>query len=233
MTGPRLLVVDPRLEDTGPEGVDRVVGRWGGPWQVLRPARVPGDGPRVGDGTDADAVVVLGSAASVHDRLPWLERLADWLEPLLSGARPRPLLGLCFGHQLLAHLAGGEVGLLHADGRKEVGVSTTVVEGSRLLPGRRELRVVVSHCELVRRPPPGWRVVAHRDLVAVDGLEHPTLPVFGFQFHPEARQELALRRGLDPALVDARVHADGDAVLDAFARFAWAWATGAGERASG
>jgi hypothetical protein len=54
--------------------------------------------------------------------------------------------------------------------------------------------------------------------VPFDGLEHDTLPVFTFQFHPEARDEFVRRRGLDPHAVDARLVADSDRLLDAFRR---------------
>lgn len=218
MTAPRLMVVDPSVVSAEDEGVARVVGDWPGTTTLLRPALVPGDGPRPRDPVAADGVVVLGSAASVHDPLPWLSDLAAWLEPLVTGAAGVPVLGICFGHQLVAHLAGAEVAYLHPDRRRLVGVVETVLEGGRLLPGRHTLRVVASHREVVVAAPAGFRVTARRPGVPVDGLEHESLPVFGVQFHPEARGEFAARRGFDPAGVDDRVAADGDRLLAAFRR---------------
>lgn len=216
MKGPRLLVVDPSVVAGDDDGVARVVGDWPGTTTLLRPALVPGNGPGPHDPVAADGVVVLGSAASVHDPLPWLADLAAWLEPLVTTAAGVPVLGICFGHQLVAHLAGAEVAHAHSDRRKVLGVCQTVLEGGRLLPGRHLLKVVVSHREVVVAPPAGFRVVARRPGVAVDGLEHEQRPIFGVQFHPEARGEFAARRGLDPALVDDQVRADGDRLLAAF-----------------
>lgn len=218
MREPRLLVVDPSVVVGEEEGVARVVGNWPGTTTLLRPALVPGDGPRPHDPVAADGVVVLGSAASVHDPLPWLLDLEAWLEPLVTGNAGVPVLGICFGHQLVAHLAGAEVVYAHPDRRKCVGVAETVLEGGRLLPGRRVLKVVVSHREVVVAAPAGFHVTARRPDVPVDGIEHLQRPVFGVQFHPEARGEFATRRGLDPALVDGRVEADGDRLLAAFRR---------------
>lgn len=218
MTAPHLLVVDPSVVEAEHDGVARVVGDWPGTTTLLRPALAPGDGPRPGDPVAADGVVVLGSAASVHDPLPWLTDLAAWLEPLVTGAGGMPVLGICFGHQLVAHLAGADVAYAHPDRRKQVGVMETVLEGGRLLPGRQVLKVVVSHREVVVAAPAGFRVTARRPGVPVDGFEHESFPVFGVQFHPEARREFAARRGLDPAEVDERVHADGDRLLGAFRR---------------
>src|SRR4051812_29407875 len=48
--------------------------------------------------------ILLGSASSPTEKSPWQNKLAARLQPLL--ARGLPALGLCFGHQFLAHLAG-------------------------------------------------------------------------------------------------------------------------------
>jgi GMP synthase-like glutamine amidotransferase len=86
------------------------------------------------------------------------------------------------------------------------------------VPGRHDLRVVVSHREAVETLPHGYRVTARRPEVPIDGLEHDSLPVFTFQFHPEARREFVARRGLDPAAIDDRLVGDSDRLLDAFRR---------------
>ncbi len=56
---------------------------------------------------DFSAVVVLGSDASVHDRLRWIEREAQLVTDAVC--RQRPVLGICFGGQLLARLLGAQV----------------------------------------------------------------------------------------------------------------------------
>ena len=94
----------------------------------------------------------------------------------------------------------------------------THLEGGSLVPGRHDLRVVVSHREAVETLPHGYRVTARRPEVPIDGLEHDSLPVFTFQFHPEARREFVARRGLDPAAIDDRLVGDSDRLLDAFRR---------------
>ena len=66
----RLLVIDPSILHAEEEGVAEVLEGWPGDARVLHPALVPGDGPRPGEPFECDGVVVMGSAASVHDDRP-------------------------------------------------------------------------------------------------------------------------------------------------------------------
>jgi len=131
------------------------------------------------------AIIVLGSASSVHDNLPWQQSLATWLKSACE--RGIPTLGLCFGHQFLAHIFGGEIGYVTEDQTK--------------LKGMREIRfhqppvwwqgaptgsLTVSHREAVVKCPPHFNVMASSPAVHIDGIAHQTLPIWGFQAHPEA-----------------------------------------------
>jgi GMP synthase-like glutamine amidotransferase len=219
---PRLLIIDPSIVFPEDEGAAEAAGDWPGEVRVLRPALRMGDGPRPGDGYDADGIVLLGSRASAHDDLPWLRALGAWLLPVLRGATPLPLLGICFGHQLVAKLAGGTVGFLHEDRHAELGVRESILDGSRLLPDTRRMRVVASHGEEVKDLPPGYRVFARRPPLVTDGLEHERLPIFTVQFHPEARQSFLTRRGADPSGLDAGAIEENVRLLAAFRRLALA-----------
>jgi GMP synthase (glutamine-hydrolysing) len=215
MSRSRLLVVDPSVGYPETQGVAQVLHGWPGESRVLHPA-IEGDGPREGDGYDHGGVVLLGSRASVHDELPWLESLGGWLAPIVEGRVALPLLGVCFGHQMIAHMAGARIGFRDPERSKLVGVEETRLAGGRLLPGEHELRVVVSHREEVQSVPDGYRVTARRPNSGHDGLEHVDLPIFTFQFHPEARQDFARSSGFDPELIDERLVADSQRLLGAF-----------------
>jgi GMP synthase-like glutamine amidotransferase len=215
----RLLIVDPAMTAPETQGAREIARGWEGEVRVLQPCLRPGDGPCAGDGYDADAVVIMGSRASARDDHPWLRDLARWLAPLVDGSVERPLLGICFGHQLIARLAGGTVGFVHEDGRKESGFRDTELSGGRLLPGRHVLRVVASHFETVHALPRDYARTACRPHVAVDGFEHRTRPVFGWQFHPEAREGFALKCDLDPEGIDDQLRDDSRLILEAFRDF--------------
>jgi GMP synthase (glutamine-hydrolysing) len=214
--GSRLLVIDPSVTKAESEGTAAILAGWEGERQVVQPALRPGDGPAPGFGYQLAGVVVMGSAASPVAQIPWLQALKAWLEPVISGETELPLLGICFGHQLLAYLAGGAVGYLRSDRDKEVGCRITELSGGRLLPGRHRLQVIISHREVVHTVPPELRIVGSRPGVPIDAIEHRHLPLFGVQYHPEARADFCRDHGLDFAPVAEQIRSDGNRLLEAF-----------------
>ena len=214
---PRLWVIDPSCKVAEDQGVRRVLDGAHPDSRVFEPA-LSGDGPRPGDLPDAtvDGIVVLGSGVSVYEDHAWLSELSEWLLPWVAGEHATPLLGICFGHQLIAHLAGGSVGFLRTDRSKDVGYrETTVAVGARLAPPGR-YRVLASHREVVTDLSVGWRTVASREDVTCDGFEHDTRDVHAVQFHPEASTEFLERAGLDAGLFDDEAERTARAVLGTF-----------------
>ena len=95
-----------------------------------------------------------------------------------------PILGICYGHQLLADLAGGEVAQtdLAEFGRTDVKISPE----SLLLPDfPPELSMWMSHRDQVVSVPPGFRSVATSPGAAVAAMEDNERRFYGVQFHPE------------------------------------------------
>jgi GMP synthase (glutamine-hydrolysing) len=130
-------------------------------------------------------VIILGSAASVHDRLPWQSTLEAWLMPLID--RGVPVLGCCYGHQMLAYMFGGEIGFVREDQTKLKGVRRVEILHNDLWnTGERSL--IVTHAEMVQKLPECMRVMARSQEIAIDGFIHKTKPLFGFQAHPEATE---------------------------------------------
>ena len=97
-----------------------------------------------------------------------------------------PVLGICYGMQLIAHLQGGEV---IGAGKREYGRADLVVnEPAGLFGGfdaGEKTPVWMSHGDHVDTPPPGYCVTASSDNSPVAAFEHGELPLFGVQFHPE------------------------------------------------
>jgi GMP synthase (glutamine-hydrolysing) len=139
-----------------------------------------------------DAVVVTGSSASVADRDPWAERLGRYVRDRV--AQRRPLLGVCFGHQLLADALGGRVGSLPSRRAGYLSVSLTDDGGSHpLFEGVSDEFVSFAwHRDRVVRPPDRATVLA-RNEAGVQAFAVGDAPAFGVQFHPEVTREMGER----------------------------------------
>lgn len=103
---------------------------------------------------------------------------------LLSGEVP--VLGICYGMQLMAHVLGGRVG---GGERREYGPARiTVLQPEPLFSGLpREIDVWMSHGDRVDNPPPGYSVVAVTSGGVIAGMGDPRRRLYGVQFHPEVR----------------------------------------------
>lgn len=145
--------------------------------------------------------IVTGSGAMVTDRHDWSEATAGWLaEAARAGL---PLLGICYGHQLIAHALGGEVGW-HPAGR-EMGT----VEIERLAPSNDDplfeglperFAAQATHLQSVLRLPDEATLLARSDHDPVHAYRWRDA-VWGVQFHPEF--STTHMRGYVRARVDA------------------------------
>ena len=96
-----------------------------------------------------------------------------------------PVLGLCYGMQVLAQLAGGRV---VPASRREYGRADVKIEGGKLFKGfaaGATTPVWMSHGDHVDEPPPGWHVTASSENSPIAAIEHDELPLHAVQFHPE------------------------------------------------
>lgn len=135
--------------------------------------------------SDCAGVVISGSHAMVTDSALWMHDLEQWLhEVCMAGV---PVLGICFGHQILAKVLGGQVGT-HPAGL-ELGTVPVAIQSDvspdplwRHMPNCFEAHVV--HYQSVRRLPPEACVLAgnsHEPHQAYRWRHN----VWGVQFHPE------------------------------------------------
>ncbi|MEM2975425.1 MAG: glutamine-hydrolyzing GMP synthase [Candidatus Bathyarchaeia archaeon] len=95
-----------------------------------------------------------------------------------------PVLGLCYGHQLIAQIFGGKVGPAK---RKEFGSTYAIIDKpvGVLKDLNRKERVWMSHSDTVFTVPPEFDVLAHTQNCPVAAFKHKIRPIYGLQWHPE------------------------------------------------
>jgi GMP synthase (glutamine-hydrolysing) len=154
------------------------------------------------------AVVITGSGAMVTDRSGWIEYTAAWLRELTD--RPVPVLGICFGHQLLAYALGGTV--MNNPQGVEVGTVemhlTDAAVSDPLFTNMHDMPVQASHRQAVMELPSAAMRLATTDMDGNHAFRYGDI-FWGVQFHPEFnaaitkkyieyyRQDL-LQAGIDP-----------------------------------
>jgi len=176
-------------------------------------------------------IIVTGSPLSVVDQATWMEDLGEDL--LRVGAQGTPVLGVCFGHQLLARAAGGAV-VVNPRGREIGTVRVQLSEAGRKDPlfawarQANEIEVQATHLDAVDPLPPEAVVLASNENSAAQAFRLSET-VAAVQFHPElwaealrdliaSRREKIAAEGGDPDALAAQVHeVDAGKILQAFA----------------
>ena len=172
-------------------------------------------------------LIVTGSSANVPTREPWILELERYLARAVAARVP--VLGVCFGHQLLGQALGGLV-LKNPRGREIGTVAVEVLVEDSLVRGvSGALAANMTHVDSVVKLPPGAQVLARTaldDHAAVRFSE----TAWGVQFHPEmdaeiighyvaARRAVMLEEGLDVTAIEASLAdtPDSAAILRRFA----------------
>ena len=146
------------------------------------------------DPSSHDAYLITGSPAGVYDPLPWIEPLKDFLR----AARDRKMIGICFGHQIMAEALGGHV----EKSDKGWGIGLQSYDIDRIEPWMDRaatISVPASHQDQVINQPPNTEVIASSDFTPFAALAWTDRPAFSVQFHPEfepdyAKELIAARR---------------------------------------
>jgi GMP synthase-like glutamine amidotransferase len=146
------------------------------------------------DPAENDAYVITGSSAGVYDPLPWIEPLKAFLREAKGEAA---MVGVCFGHQIMAEAFGGKV--VKSDKGWGVGLQAyEVAEHEPWMDDARHVAVPGSHQDQVVEPPPGARVLAGSAFTPYGVLAYDDARAISMQFHPEFSPAYA------KALIEAR-----------------------------
>lgn len=128
--------------------------------------------------TDYSGIVISGAPILVteQDITPFLEK-TQWLKDTTI-----PVLGICFGHQLIGILHGAFASRMKEDRDWQ---TIEILEDNPLtdkLPN--EFEMMEDHCETISVPP-GFILLGISDACVNEAMMHKEKPLFGVQFHPE------------------------------------------------
>ena len=146
-----------------------------------------------------DAYLITGSPAGVYDPLPWIGELAAFLR---AADRSTKLVGICFGHQLLAEAFGGHVE--KAEKGWGVGLhSYPIVRREPWMDAVQSVSVPASHQDQVVLQPPNTEILASSLFTPYAALAWRDRAAISFQLHPEFEPDFAkalvqVRRDLLP-----------------------------------
>lgn len=165
-----------------------------------------------------DAILVTGSALSVCQPAPWMLQTGEQLKE--AAEQGKAVLGICFGHQLLANAHGSPV-ILNRRGREIGSIRVTLSPDGLADPlfnglGR-ELEVLATHTDVVSAVPKGATLLASNENTAVQALAYGPR-IRSLQFHPEispgclttlldTRREEIRSEGLDPEAIEEQIRA--------------------------
>lgn len=137
-------------------------------------------------------VVISGSHAMITEHQDWNERTGEWLLGAIE--RQIPILGICYGHQLIAYALGGEVGDNPNGcefGTVEVNLNENAQEDKLFGGFSTPMRVHVSHTQSVLRLPDNAKLLASSD-VDINQAFIVGNSAWGVQFHPEFDAEIVI-----------------------------------------
>ena len=136
-------------------------------------------GESLSDPAACDAWLIPGSRHGVYDDLPWMAGLKDFIRD--AAKQQRPMVGVCFGHQIIAEALGGKVE------KAAIGFRIGMERYNTRLGGAapRTVAMPAFHQDQVVVQPPDTEVVATSDACAFAALRYTDAPIFSVQFHPE------------------------------------------------
>ena len=138
--------------------------------------------PRPVDSHRYARIILMGSEADVGDGRSWMRRETELIRE--AAEREIPLLGVCFGHQLIAHAFGGSVGRAK---QPELGwfAQTPLTDRGLFDKMPDPCFAMCTHMDEVKTIPAGFALAARSDRCTVAGMVHETKPIWTVQFHPE------------------------------------------------
>jgi len=152
---------------------------------------------------ECDGYIVTGSKKSVYDDEPWIHRFRDYVVEL--HAAEAKLVGICFGHQMIALALGGNTEAAGTGWGVGVHTSALIQDKPYMQPPLAHLSAIVSHKDQVTHLPPGAELLSTSDFCP-NSMFQIGNHILAFQGHPEFSKDYSR------ALMDLRKEILGEEV---------------------
>ncbi|PJF17408.1 hypothetical protein PSACC_02776 [Paramicrosporidium saccamoebae] len=165
-----------------------------------------------------DCLLITGSRQSVNDNVPWIQAALEWIAEHWRETGV-PLVGVCFGHQLVGRAFGSVVA--HCDW--ELGYTLVHMQdaGRAIFGG--DMRINSIHKEQIMTAPPGFEIIGASDKCSNQGMVNRKKRIITLQGHPEVTadyiRDLAVLRHKGGIISDSvlqHVHDTHDLPIDNF-----------------
>lgn len=134
---------------------------------------------------DPEAVIISGSTSGIYEEEEWIDALVERTREYIDN--DVPVLGLCFGHQVIAKAMGAEI--VQMD-EYEIGYRPVEFTESEIFRGLDTVEYPFNtHQDKVVEMPEELEPIAETE-IANQGVQHREKPVYGVQFHPELVPEI-------------------------------------------
>lgn len=141
------------------------------------------DGAAFPDPESGDGLIITGSAAGVYDQTSWMEPLRQFIRKAYEATTP--MLGVCFGHQIMADALGGDV----RKSEKGWGIGRHLYRraavADHFVHMADTVAIAASHQDQVITPPASARVFLSSDFTPNAGLIYENGAAISLQPHPE------------------------------------------------
>ena len=193
MTSPSIMVIDPSLSHPEVSSFNQIADLSTISFNYHLPV-MSDKSSMINTLENACGIIILGSAASVHDNDDWQKKLREVLEKAIK--LEIPTLGICFGHQFIAHHFNGKVDFLWNNKEKK-GIREVNFLPNKLFSLSSDGTLIYAHQEGVTECPTDFNIIGSSRMVNVEAIEHHTKPIWGFQTHIEASWSFAERQGIE------------------------------------
>ncbi|SFI09291.1 GMP synthase (glutamine-hydrolysing) [Tindallia magadiensis] len=130
----------------------------------------------------ATHLILSGSEASTLDDMGWEKEIQEIVTYFIENKMP--ILGICYGHQLLVRLLAGKK-YLQKSPNPEIGWGHINIVDNPLFSGIKDPVCLLAHYDEAIDLPENFHILGSSSKCAIHGFQYKELPVWGVQFHPE------------------------------------------------